>query len=169
MLGMDIKCQPIRSRGREGSVALVQLSNSSHCLILQMLYIDRMPEEVAELLENPDVPIGGCGIEAAAKLLESDYGLPCNGLVELGQLAAKIYHNKRWRQADLDEMNYQLVGTPVMKPRRVGPAEWWRQGLGWNQIQLAVLDAWMAFSVFSELAIKATGKAVRPSHGRAGV
>nr|CAB3476997.1 unnamed protein product [Digitaria exilis] len=68
-VGLDCEWKPNYRSWTTSKVAILQLCSGTRCLVLQLLYVDRVPASVRSFLADPNVWIVGIGVgEDAAKL-----------------------------------------------------------------------------------------------------
>lgn len=151
--GMDTEWRPqFRKGAGENKVALLQLCGpAADCLIVQMLFLDRVPAGVAGLLADPGRKLAGVGVAGDAAKLRRDWGLACAGEVELTSLAAQAFKSDGLRRAGLKQLAREVVRVDVDKTRKVTMSNWARKVLDWKQVQYACTDAWVSLAIFDAL------------------
>lgn len=60
--GLDIEWRPTFQKGDYHYAALLQLSHEGCCLLIQLQFIDKLPESLKTLLADPSIMKGGVGI-----------------------------------------------------------------------------------------------------------
>lgn len=60
--GLDIEWRPTFQKGEYHSTAILQLSVAACCLLIQLRFIDMLPDSLRHLLANPNIMLGGVGI-----------------------------------------------------------------------------------------------------------
>jgi ribonuclease D len=97
LLGLDCEWRPKSWKGDShnvaNKVAVLQLASPKTCLIIQLLRATegglRLPQKLFDLLSSASVLKLGVGIRDDCQRLANDYGLACNGLVDLRNLARR--------------------------------------------------------------------------------
>ena len=90
-------------------------------------------------------------VQADAKKLKFDHGLVCEGVVELGELAAQAFQDKVLQTASLVTLTKKVLGATFMKDRRATMSNWAIHDLAFEQIQYAAADAWLSYHLLMAL------------------
>lgn len=151
LFGVDIEWRPNQFKGDDNKAALLQIAGIHGCLIIQLLYIERIPDVLKELLADHNVKLAGVGVRADCKKLFHDYGLQCRGEVDLGLLAADVFNRRELKQAGLATLSDLVLGIPFKKIKSVCMSNWAVEGLSLSQITYAASDACIAYSVLVSL------------------
>ncbi|XP_002983197.2 Werner syndrome ATP-dependent helicase homolog [Selaginella moellendorffii] len=153
VFGVDLEWKPNRVMGEENKVALIQICGETECLIVQMCYIDQIPDALVEFLKNSSskAMFGGVGVKNDAEKLERDHGLVCKGTVELGVLATEKLGNQRLRNQGLKKMASIVIGLGMDKPKRVTMSNWENLHLSDAQVNYACVDAWVSYAILQKL------------------
>jgi len=126
--------------------AILQLAFSTHCFIIQLLHLSRMPRVLAEILADPTIYKIGHEVHHDATRLQQDYGLHVAGLIELRDLEIE-YGCPRKSLAGAYEHVFRI---PMPKDKRVTLSNWERYHLTEQQIAYAALDAIASRSILFE-------------------
>ncbi|GAQ82107.1 hypothetical protein KFL_001000290 [Klebsormidium nitens] len=149
--GLDVEWKPTFKRGaRENPVALLQLSTLRHCLLIQMQRMATIPEGLRRLLAAPEVALSGVGVREDLRKLARDYGLECDGAVELAVLAGEVLGRPELRQAGLRALSMAVLRKDWVKNKRVTMSNW-EQDLDQKQVTYAATDAWVSHAVHQAL------------------
>lgn len=151
IFGFDIEWRPNFLKGQDNKTALLQLCGENGCLIVQMLYIDMIPRALVEFLLDPNTWLGGVGIRQDIKKLQDDYGLACEGAVDLSSLACDKLQRNDLKGAGLKKLVDEVLGLAMVKPKKVTMSNWEKATLFDDQVQYACIDAWSAFSILQKL------------------
>lgn len=151
LFGVDIEWRPNHFKGEDNQAALFQIAGKHGCLIVQLLYIDRIPDALNELLADPNAKLAGVGVKADTKKLFHDYGLRCRGEVDLGLLAAAVLNRSDLKRAGLATLCELVLGIPFKKIKSVTVSNWAVEGLSLPQITYAASDACIAYSLLVTL------------------
>ncbi|KAH7429018.1 hypothetical protein KP509_09G027400 [Ceratopteris richardii] len=138
-------------KGRTNKVALLQLSNENECLIVQMLFLDRQPQALQELLSDPSKGLAGVGVHADGQKLLQDYGLECQGTIELTSLAVERLKRDELRNVGLKVLVKEVLGLALEKSKQITLSNWARPKLDRAQIIYACMDAWASFALSKRL------------------
>jgi len=151
IVGFDMEWRPSFQRGWENDTALLQLCTDNGCLIIQMLFLDFIPEALVSFLKDPGVKLVGVGIERDAAKLMNDHGLECGGQVELGALAAEKLERRELKQAGLKGLAKEVLGLRLSKPKSISMSNWAWAILQHRQIQYACIDAFVSLAIGKKL------------------
>ncbi|CAM6093233.1 unnamed protein product [Calypogeia fissa] len=154
LFGIDIEWRPNQFKGEDNKAALFQIAGKHGCMIVQLLYIDRIPDALKELLADPTVKLAGVGVKADSKKLFHDYGLKCRGEVDLGLLAADAFSRRDLKRAGLATLCELVLGIPFKKTKSLTVSNWAVEGLTLPQITYAASDACIAYSLLVNLHAK---------------
>ncbi|KZV67369.1 ribonuclease H-like protein, partial [Peniophora sp. CONT] len=150
-LGFDLEWKV--SRGRERPAALVQLSDTSMILLIQVTAMPRFPPNLKALIENPAIPKLGVNIRNDGMKLYRDYGVLARNLVELGALACAA--DTRFAAA-YNRPIVSLAKVTAWYMRRTldkGPVRTsdWERPLSREQVQYAANDAHCAIMIYKRI------------------
>ncbi|VDB87065.1 unnamed protein product [Peniophora sp. CBMAI 1063] len=150
-LGFDLEWKV--SRGRERPAALVQLSDASMILLIQVTAMPRFPPNLKAVIENPAIPKLGVNIRNDGMKLYRDYGVLARNLVELGALAGAA--DSRFAAAynrpivSLAKVTAWYMHRTLSKgPVRTSD---WERPLSREQVQYAANDAHCAIMIYKRI------------------
>ncbi|TVU00176.1 hypothetical protein EJB05_54412, partial [Eragrostis curvula] len=127
--------------------ALLQLCVGRHCLILQFLHADYLPDALADFLAEPCYTFVGVGVGEDAKRLSDDWDLEVASTVDLAGLAAEEMDRPDLRRAGLEAIASAAIGVDVGRPLWVRTSPWDASQLSHQQIKYACIDAFVSFEV----------------------
>ncbi|KAJ7543534.1 hypothetical protein O6H91_09G042400 [Diphasiastrum complanatum] len=153
LFGLDVEWRPNRGKGVDNKVALLQLSGDKECLMLQMLFMDSIPRALVTFLLDSEKKMAGVGVKEDASKLLRDYGLACNGLVELTALAVQQLGRPECKHMGLKALAQEVIGIKMQKLKRVTLSDWAKPILDNSQVLYACVDAWVSFAVFHKLQV----------------
>ncbi|CAL5425876.1 unnamed protein product [Camellia sinensis] len=87
IIGLDRKFKPHPIRSMSSKTAALQLSLGTHCLILQLLYMDHLPQSIKTFLANPNITFVGIEFHNKTAKLWNEYELLCSKKVDIRALA----------------------------------------------------------------------------------
>ncbi|KAF8610673.1 ribonuclease H-like protein [Ceratobasidium sp. AG-I] len=88
--GFDMEWKPCFVKGQaENPVALIQLAQQDRIYLIHLSAMSEFPEQLREVLEDPNILKVGVGIQDDAKKLWRDHGVSLLGVVELSHLARR--------------------------------------------------------------------------------
>ncbi|KAG0605006.1 hypothetical protein M758_9G025100 [Ceratodon purpureus] len=151
VFGLDAEWRPSYRKGTEHKVALLQICGESECLIVQMLYLDVIPRGLVNFLKDPAIKFPGVGVQGDAVKLKKDWGLECNGTVDLTTLAAQILGRPELKYTGLKALAKVVMDYDMAKPKRVTMSNWAKPVLDRVQVEYASLDAWVSYAIHQKL------------------
>lgn len=134
-----------------GSWCLVQICGESECLIIQMLFLDVIPWALVDFLKDPNIVLPGVGVKGDAKKLQKDWGLECNGALDLTSLAVKALRQPELKHVGLKALAKIVIGYEMAKSKRVTMSNWAKPVLDNLQVEYATLDAWVSYAIHQRL------------------
>lgn len=151
IVGFDLEWRPNFQKGSDNKTALLQLCTDNGCLIIQMLFLDFIPEALVRFLKDPGVKLVGVGIDQDVTKLRNDYGLECGGQLELGTLAVKRLERQELKQGGLKGLAMEILGLSLLKPKKISTSNWACRTLREGQIRYACIDAYVSFAIGKKL------------------
>ncbi|XP_024368071.1 uncharacterized protein [Physcomitrium patens] len=151
VFGLDAEWRPSFRKGVEHKIALLQICGEDDCLIVQMLYLDSIPTELVNFLKDPSIKFPGVGIKGDALKLKRDWGLECNGAIDLTTLAASVLGRPELKAAGLKSLAKVVMDYDMAKPKRVTMSNWAKPILDKVQVEYASLDAWVSYAIHQKL------------------
>ncbi|KAG2588242.1 uncharacterized protein LOC120674626 [Panicum virgatum] len=153
VVGLDCKWNKQQRPGRGPAwmaprAAVLQLcaGGGAGCLVLQLLYLGRVPEVLRAFLRDPRVRFVGVGVVGAAARLGADHGLVCAATVELaGPCDDYLGLAGGGGRLGLKEYAKEVLDLNVEKPDAVASSDWERRDLERGQIGCAVVDAYVSY------------------------
>ena len=152
LYGLDVEWRPNRIKGlKDNKVALLQLCGENECLIVQMLYLDQKPPELANLLNDPDKCLAGVGVCMDGKRLLNDHGLSCQGTIELTTLAVERLKREELGHVGLKVLVQEVLGVQMEKRKSVTMSNWAQRILNDAQVEYACIDAFVSYALCQKL------------------
>merc|ERR1711915_782152 len=151
IVGFDLEWRPSFQKGWENDTALLQLCTDNGCLIIQMLFLNFIPEALVRFLKDPGVKLVGVGIRHDVEKLMSDHGLECGGQIDLGVLAAEKLERRELKQAGLKGLAMEVLGLRLSKSKSISMSNWAWAILQYRQIQYACIDAFVSLAIGKKL------------------
>ncbi|XVF22053.1 hypothetical protein REPUB_Repub12eG0141000 [Reevesia pubescens] len=132
----------------KSGVAILQLCDGATCLIVQLRFLDSIPNSLLNFLQLPDFAFVGIGIKATVAKLEKEYGLGCKNAVELGQLAASVMQMPHLAACGMDFLVLMVDNSLNLdKPTSAVFSDWGKDPLNKKQIKFAVANAFAYFKI----------------------
>jgi hypothetical protein len=141
LIGLDCEWRPKGWKGGSqnvaSKVAVLQLASPKTCLIIQLLRATEggvsLPQGLFDLLSSASVLKVGVGIRDDCQKLANDYGLSCNGLVDLRNLARR--ESLQVRAESLQALS-AWAGLTLSKDPSVRLSDWAATHLRADQVQI---------------------------------
>ncbi|GJJ71438.1 hypothetical protein EMPS_03788 [Entomortierella parvispora] len=156
-VGLDTETTTTFITKVQQEVSLIQIATQDVCLIFQIYNILGVkqkrkipfPPRLKAFLEDPQQLMCGVGIVGDAQGLRKDYGVDCQGLVELAHMASerRILGTSL---ADLDAM-YGRPGREVIKTRKILGWNWDRETLDPKWVWYAAKDAFAGVAIYENM------------------
>ncbi|XP_062200339.1 3'-5' exonuclease-like [Phragmites australis] len=147
IVGLDCEWKPNYRRWTTSRVAILQLCAGTHCLVLQLFYVDRVPASIRSFLADPDVRFVGIGVGEDAAKLDADYGLTCAAPVDLEGRCNDLLGLTGRRSLGLKGYAREVLGLTMEKPMNVTMSNWEKHDLDLAQIQYACIDAYVSYKL----------------------
>ncbi|KAG8389582.1 hypothetical protein BUALT_Bualt02G0244100 [Buddleja alternifolia] len=151
IVGLDCEWKPNTSTYDNNKTATLQLCEDTKCLIVQLFYIDYVPQSLKSFLSNPNVTFVGVEVQDDVLKLRSEYGLACAVAEDIQALAMAAYPVEFYRKPGLKELARKLVGLEMAKPIHVCRSNWENIVLGLDQIEYACIDAYASYRIGRKL------------------
>jgi hypothetical protein len=151
IVGFDLEWRPNFRKGMDNKTALIQLCTDNGCLIIQMLFLNFIPEALVRFLKDPGVKLVGVGIERDVVKLRNDHGLECRGQLELGTLAVERFERRELKEAGLKGLAMEVLGLSLAKPKSISMSNWACRTLQEKQVEYACIDAYVSFAIGKKL------------------
>ncbi|XVE73471.1 hypothetical protein DITRI_Ditri11bG0120500 [Diplodiscus trichospermus] len=136
------KSHPIRSMSSK--IAALQLCIDTKCLVIQLLYINGMPQSIRSFLSDTDVIFVGIEIEETLFKLQNEYGLRCTKKIDVRSLVKVNFPLSFNGKPGLKALANRLVGLHKWRP---SDDEWLKnmdsRFLDVEQVKFACIDAYV--------------------------
>ncbi|KAL8227673.1 hypothetical protein R6Q57_015257 [Mikania cordata] len=99
VVGLDVEWRPHPMRFMSNKSATLQLCIDTKCLILQLFYMDEIPESLKAFLLNPDFTFVGIEVEDDILKLKNEYGLGSSKSADIRSEAIKKWPGRFRRPA----------------------------------------------------------------------
>ncbi|XP_002880908.2 uncharacterized protein LOC9315150 [Arabidopsis lyrata subsp. lyrata] len=141
MITFRVAPEPSSTSGKPSNAAILQLYDSTQCLIIWLHSLHDVPESLYNFLILPAFTFAGFGIKDTIASLKKDYGYVCKNVLEVGRAVWTSY--KCDTQLLRDEFVYMRIPqvSSISKP--------WGSSfeLTEDEIKLAVSNAFYAFRI----------------------
>ncbi|XP_074318826.1 3'-5' exonuclease-like [Silene latifolia] len=144
VVGLDLEWRPHPVRSMSNTTATLQLCVDTKCLIVQLFYVDFIPQSLKDFLSSSAFTFVGVEVADDARKLKSEYGLECNKTDDVRAAAMRKWPY-RFRRPGLKDLAFDLLGLRMDKTKRVTLTDWQAEVLTMDQIQYACIDAYASF------------------------
>ncbi|KAI3840807.1 hypothetical protein MKX03_011599 [Papaver bracteatum] len=157
IVGFDVEWRPNFHKNQENKVSILQLCVGSRCLIVQLMYLDKIPKSLIDFLQNPSFTFVGVGINEDVEKILCDYELGVSNTLDLRVLAAQKLNKIELKKMGLRDLTEAVLGVNMVKPKKVTMSRWDAEYLTYDQVLYACLDVVVAFKMAKHLmAMKAS-------------
>ncbi|KAL9248238.1 hypothetical protein vseg_021582 [Gypsophila vaccaria] len=146
VVGLDIEWRPHPVRSLSNTTATLQLCIDTHCLIVQLFYVDYIPNSLKNFLSSLEFTFVGVEVADDAEKLKKEYGLECGSTDDV-RVAAMRRWPWRFRRPGLKDLALDLLSLNMDKTKRVTLSDWQAEELSMEQIQYACIDAYASYSL----------------------
>ncbi|PSS03084.1 Werner Syndrome-like [Actinidia chinensis var. chinensis] len=146
VVGLDIEWRPHQISYLSNKSATLQLCIENKCLILQLFYMDEIPEKLKAFLSDPNFTYVGIEVEGDIEKLRNEYGLDCSKSEDIRE-AAKRKWPGRFRRPGLKDLAFEVAGLNMKKPKHVCKSNWEARVLSENQIEYGCIDAYASYRI----------------------
>ncbi|KAK9051155.1 hypothetical protein SSX86_027781 [Deinandra increscens subsp. villosa] len=160
VVGLDVEWRPHHIRSMSNKSATLQLCIDSKCLILQLFYMDEIPESLKRFLLNPKFTFVGIEVEDDVSKLKNEYGLDCGRSADIRAAAMKKWPG-RFRRPGLKDLAMEVLGLHMKKPKHVCMSNWEARVLNENQVEYACIDAYASYKIAWSLRIESPAGSLR--------
>ncbi len=140
-LGFDTETKPSFKKGQIHRVALLQLSTTDEAFLFRINHFD-MPNEVLQVLADPNIVKAGAAIRDDIKALKQKRNFVPRGFVELQDQAKDLAIN----DFSLKKLAGIVLGFRISKAQQL--SNWDADELNEAQILYAATDAWVSYEIF---------------------
>ncbi|CAM8893244.1 unnamed protein product [Rhodiola kirilowii] len=151
IVGLDCEWKPHPVRDMSNTTATLQLCVDTNCLILQLFFIDYIPQSIKTFLSDPNHVFVGVEVDKDVSKLRDEYGLICTSMEDIWAITESRYPMMFMRKPGLKALASNLVGLSMPKPYHVCTSNWQARVLNFEQIEYACIDAYCSFRIGHKL------------------
>ena len=148
ILGFYTETKPSFKKGRKNKVSLIQLSNNELACLFRINKTG-MPQELANLLSNPEVIKVGVAIHDDIKIISNIKKFSPSGFIDLQNYVRDF----GIQSSGLKKIAAIILGFRISKRQQV--TDWEAVQLTEAQQLYAATDAWVCFEIYEKLANEA--------------
>ncbi|KAK4406912.1 Exonuclease 3'-5' domain-containing protein 2 [Sesamum angolense] len=150
IVGLDCEWKPNSYAFENNKTATLQLCVDTKCLILQLFYLDFIPQSLKNFMVHPSVTFVGVGVQDE---LQQEYGLVCSAsaMKDIQEMAMARHPLEFIRRPGLKDLASWFVGLNMSKPIHVCRSNWEARNLSLDQIEYACIDAYASYRIGRKL------------------
>uniref|UniRef100_A0A182JVH6 Exonuclease 3'-5' domain-containing protein 2 n=1 Tax=Anopheles christyi TaxID=43041 RepID=A0A182JVH6_9DIPT len=149
VLGFD--CEWVSHQGKRRPVALLQLaSHRGLCALIRLCMINRIPQELYDLLNDDNIIKVGVSPYEDARVLREDYRLKVESTLDLRYMAERA----GLEPLGIARLANEVLGLTLDKHWKVRCSDWESPELSDRQVKYAASDAHVAVELFKKLSYK---------------
>ncbi|XP_054804757.1 3'-5' exonuclease-like [Prosopis cineraria] len=152
VVGLDTEWMPHETTSKM-KAAVLQLCVENTCLILQMFYLDDVPENLKKFLVDSNFTFVGVQVKNDIKKLRDEYGLECGNGVDVLDVAKREWPG-RFSCSGLKHLAKELLGLEMKKNKKVTMSEWHVRDLSHEQVEYACIDAYASYWIGHKLLVE---------------
>lgn len=146
VVGLDIEWRPHPIRSMSNKSATLQLCIDDKCLILQLFYMDAIPQSLKDFVADSNFTFVGIQVLDDIAKLRDEYGLDCAKSEDIRELA-KLKWPGKFRRPGLKDLALEVAGLNMKKPKHVSMSNWEARVLNDNQVEYACIDAYASYKI----------------------
>lgn len=147
IVGLDCEWRPHVIRSMSNKTATLQLCIDTKCLILQMFYIDYIPQSIKNFLNDPNITFVGVEVGDDAVKLREEYGLRVASTSDIQAVAMTRWPIRFYRKPGLKRLAYAVAGISMEKPMHVCRSNWEARVLDEKQVEYGCIDAYACYRI----------------------
>ncbi|KAF5464558.1 hypothetical protein F2P56_014629 [Juglans regia] len=128
--------------------ATLQLCIDQKCLIIQLFYLDYIPQSIKSFLMNSNFTFVGIRVAEDIAKLQNGYGLGCRKSEDIRELVKRKWP-VRFKRPRLKELALKVVGLYLRKPKHM--CMWEARQLTSSQVEYACTDAYASYRIGHKL------------------
>ncbi|CAN0917299.1 3'-5' exonuclease [Linum grandiflorum] len=145
IVGLDCEWKPLANRYEYNKTSVLQLCVGIKCLIIQIFYLDYIPQSLVDFLQNPNNHFVGVGVDADVAKLTQDYGLRCSSTADIQTIA---WQQLSWNhRPGLKDILFRVERMVMEKPPYVTRSNWQKRYLDDEQVEYACIDAFASYKI----------------------
>lgn len=147
IVGLDCEWRPPVISSLSNKTATLQLCIGTDCLILQMFYMDYIPQSIKNFLSDPNITFVGVEVGDDALKLNDEYGLVVTSTTDIQAVAMTRWPIRFYRKPGLKRLADVVAGLYMEKPKHVCQSNWEARVLSEKQIEYACIDAYACYRI----------------------
>lgn len=151
VVGLDCEWRPHIIRSMSNKTATLQICIDTNCLIVQMFYLDYIPQSLKDFFTDPKFTFVGVEVQDDALKLQEEYGLRVASTADIQALAMARWPLRFVRKPGLKGLARGVAELNMEKPKHVSMSNWEAVNLNVQQIEYACIDAFASYKIGHKL------------------
>ncbi|XP_010674792.2 3'-5' exonuclease-like [Beta vulgaris subsp. vulgaris] len=147
VVGLDIEWRPHEISSMSNKSATLQLCIDNKCLIVQLFYLDYLPQSLKNFMGWPKFTFVGVEVDDDVAKLKDEYGLICATSKDIQAHALARWPMRWYRKPGLKVLARNVVGLYRAKPRHVCKSDWQARVFSKEQVEYACIDAYASYKI----------------------
>ncbi|KAF5741512.1 putative Polynucleotidyl transferase [Tripterygium wilfordii] len=147
VVGLVCEWRPNTTILMNNKTATLQLCIDTKCLIIQLFYLDRIPQSLKSFLTDPNFTFVGVEVARDVEKLRLEYGLNCASISDVRELTMVRWPTMFYRKPGLKDIARLVVGLEMPKPIHVTRSDWQDRVLDLVQIEYVAIDAYASYKI----------------------
>ncbi|CAO2837610.1 unnamed protein product [Amaranthus hypochondriacus] len=147
VVGLDMEWRPPQYPTMTNKTATLQLFVDYKCLIVQLFYVDYLPQSLKDFMGWPNFTFVGVGVDDDVAKLRDEYGLICGNSKDIQDYAMGLWPMKWWRRPGLKVLARDIAGLHMEKPIHICKSDWQVRVLSKEQVEYATIDAYASYKI----------------------
>lgn len=151
VVGLDCEWRPHIIRSMSNKTATLQLCIDTKCLVVQMFYLDHIPQSLKDFFTDTKFTFVGVEVQDDAVKIQNEYGLRVTGTADIQALAMARWPLRFVRKPGLKGLARSVAELLMEKPKHVSMSNWEAVNLNVQQIEYACIDAFASYKIGHKL------------------
>lgn len=151
VVGLDLEWRPHVVSTMSNKTATLQLCIDTKCLIVQLFYLDYLPQSLKDFMGWPNFTFVGVEVADDVAKLKDEYGLDCANSKDIQAHALGLWPNMWYSKPGLKVLARDVAGLYMDKPIHVCRSDWQARVLSNEQVEYACIDAYASYKIGSKL------------------
>ncbi|KAK9692153.1 hypothetical protein RND81_09G244200 [Saponaria officinalis] len=147
VVGLDMEWRPNVTSTMNNKTSTLQLCINNKCLIVQLFYLDYIPQSLKDFLGRPNFIFVGVQVGEDAEKLFDEYGLFCCSTKDIQAYAMEQWPYRWYRRPGLKVLAKDIVGLYMPKPMHICRSDWQTRVLSEEQVEYACIDAYASYKI----------------------
>ncbi|KMT13649.1 hypothetical protein BVRB_4g080350 [Beta vulgaris subsp. vulgaris] len=147
VVGLDIEWRPNVVSTMSNKTTTLQLCIDNKCLIVQLFYLDYLPQSLRDFMGWPRFTFVGVKVDEDVAKLRYEYGLICVCSKDIMDHALGLWPMRWFSRPGLKVLARDIAGLYMDKPMHVCRSDWQARVLTREQVEYACIDAYASYKI----------------------